>query len=198
MRKKNAGFTLAELLIALGILGVISTFAIPKVLEQQNNQKKKAIFRETLAMLHSIQEEGMKTGKLTHNNFRTYFFSKINAVKFCTTDATAEGCWTTTIATGEDNAPGFILHNGVTAAGFNEGGNNYGGGQYANGVAIDWNGPEGANARGNDQLFVTLCFGTAACPTYIQGTGAEGPGSMGPLSALNNNVQLWEWVFSDG
>lgn len=35
------GFTLAELLIALGILGVIATFTIPKILSAQQDSKTK-------------------------------------------------------------------------------------------------------------------------------------------------------------
>ena len=40
------GFTLAELLIALAILGVIAAFAIPKVLQNQQNGTYKAIAKE--------------------------------------------------------------------------------------------------------------------------------------------------------
>lgn len=41
------GFTLAELLIALAILGVIATFTIPKVLQAQTDSKYKAIAKES-------------------------------------------------------------------------------------------------------------------------------------------------------
>lgn len=44
-------FTLAELLIALAILGVIATFTIPKVLTANQNGTFKAIGKETAAML---------------------------------------------------------------------------------------------------------------------------------------------------
>lgn len=43
MRK---GFTLAELLIALAILGVIAAFSIPKVLQSQQDAKFKAMAKE--------------------------------------------------------------------------------------------------------------------------------------------------------
>lgn len=43
------GFTLAELLIALAILGVIATFTIPKILSSQQDSKKTATTKEAAA-----------------------------------------------------------------------------------------------------------------------------------------------------
>jgi prepilin-type N-terminal cleavage/methylation domain-containing protein len=48
---KRKGFTLAELLIALAILGVIATFTIPKVLTSTTAGKNRAIAKETLATI---------------------------------------------------------------------------------------------------------------------------------------------------
>lgn len=50
------GFTLAELLIALLILGVIATFTIPKVLQSQQNSQFKATGKETAAMVSGAYE----------------------------------------------------------------------------------------------------------------------------------------------
>jgi prepilin-type N-terminal cleavage/methylation domain-containing protein len=47
---RKIGFTLAELLIALSILGVIATFTIPKVLQTQQNVANVAKIKETMAM----------------------------------------------------------------------------------------------------------------------------------------------------
>lgn len=46
-RKTHLGFTLAELLIALAILGVIATFTIPKILSSQQNTKYNALAKES-------------------------------------------------------------------------------------------------------------------------------------------------------
>ena len=49
-----AGFTLAELLIALAILGVIATFTIPKILASQQNTQAVAVTREDIATLGAV------------------------------------------------------------------------------------------------------------------------------------------------
>ncbi len=45
------GFTLAELLTALAILGVIATFTIPKILNGSQNTQKNTIAKEAAAMI---------------------------------------------------------------------------------------------------------------------------------------------------
>lgn len=46
--RTQSGFTLAELLIALTILGVIATFTIPKILTAQQASTYNAIAKETM------------------------------------------------------------------------------------------------------------------------------------------------------
>jgi prepilin-type N-terminal cleavage/methylation domain-containing protein len=48
-KKRHSGFTLAELLIALGLLGVIATYTIPKVLATQENHRYRAVAKELAA-----------------------------------------------------------------------------------------------------------------------------------------------------
>lgn len=55
--KLNRGFTLAELLIALAILGVIAAFSIPKVLSAQQNQTYNAIAKEAAATYQNYKLE---------------------------------------------------------------------------------------------------------------------------------------------
>ncbi|HEY9745314.1 MAG TPA: type II secretion system protein, partial [Oculatellaceae cyanobacterium] len=60
--KTKPGFTLAELLIALTILGVIATFTIPKVLFSQQNGKWNAAAKEAAAAI----SEAYSAYKLEH------------------------------------------------------------------------------------------------------------------------------------
>lgn len=50
-RNTRGGFTLAELLIALLVLGVIVTFTVPKVLQAQRDSRWRAMTKETAAAL---------------------------------------------------------------------------------------------------------------------------------------------------
>jgi prepilin-type N-terminal cleavage/methylation domain-containing protein len=56
-------FTLAELLIALAILGVIATFTIPKVLQAQQDSKNKAIAKEAAGMISDAYQRLRLQGK---------------------------------------------------------------------------------------------------------------------------------------
>jgi prepilin-type N-terminal cleavage/methylation domain-containing protein len=51
MRTNQAGFTLAELLISLAILGVIATFTIPKIIGASGNGQNTAIAKEAASMV---------------------------------------------------------------------------------------------------------------------------------------------------
>jgi prepilin-type N-terminal cleavage/methylation domain-containing protein len=51
MKRKAIGFTLAELLIALAILGVIATFTIPKIIGAAGNGQNTAIAKEAASMV---------------------------------------------------------------------------------------------------------------------------------------------------
>jgi prepilin-type N-terminal cleavage/methylation domain-containing protein len=52
-KQHSLGFTLAELLIALAILGEIATFTIPKILSSQQNGTNKAKAKEAFSMVSS-------------------------------------------------------------------------------------------------------------------------------------------------
>lgn len=59
---RSAAFTLAELLIALAVLGVIATFTIPKVLQGQQSQQRTSIVKETAASIASSYQLFLANG----------------------------------------------------------------------------------------------------------------------------------------
>lgn len=79
------GFTLAELLIALGILGVIATFTIPKVLNAQQSSQNRAVTKEAAAAVsgaHTVlQLNSTLSGSSTIMDLTPY----LNYVKVGTT-----------------------------------------------------------------------------------------------------------------
>jgi prepilin-type N-terminal cleavage/methylation domain-containing protein len=180
----SLGFTLAELLIALAILGVIATFAIPKVLLSQANQKRNAVLKEVIGMLSDIEYQGWITKQVTTSTqFQSWYFSKINAVKLCNSNSLSEGCWTSAQgdpAPSARNEPGVILANGAYVVGMDsDPGDDDGAGHVSNTILIDWNGPDGPNLTGQDQLSVYVCYGTQDCP-YLQPSGNIKAGTLGP------------------
>jgi prepilin-type N-terminal cleavage/methylation domain-containing protein len=60
--KKKFGFTLAELLIALAVLGIVATFTIPKIIISQQNNKYNAIAKEAAAAVSGAFQQYKATG----------------------------------------------------------------------------------------------------------------------------------------
>jgi prepilin-type N-terminal cleavage/methylation domain-containing protein len=108
------GFTLAELLISLAILGVIATFTIPKILNAFSGKPDLAIVKEDYSAVYGLMQEYSLSGQ---TNFKTYFFDHINAVKKCPTNGITEGCRTTPANTNNPDAstwPTALMPNGST------------------------------------------------------------------------------------
>ena len=59
------GFTLAELLIALLVLGVIATFTIPKVLQTQQRSQYNATAKEVISMVSGAYQAYLQENTLT-------------------------------------------------------------------------------------------------------------------------------------
>lgn len=185
---KKAGFTLAELLISLAILGVIATFTIPKVLNAQQDSKRKAVLRETLASLEAVMHDGLLTGQFSQQHNGDYILSHLNAVKVCDTDAEAQGCWTQSSPhSSENNEPGLIMHNGVDVAGLN----NWTADAW-NIVILDWNGADPPNVEGQDQLVLLMCED----PTGSCGANNR-TGTMRPAAGYDDSLDLYSEIFSN-
>lgn len=120
MSRYIEGFTLTEFLVALAILGTIGTFTIPKVLQAQENEKNKAVLRETIAAMSAITYEGVTTGALANASVADvtqFYLDRLNYIKFCSA-AQADGCY---YRTTYETKQSVALASGATAFDFTPG-----------------------------------------------------------------------------
>jgi prepilin-type N-terminal cleavage/methylation domain-containing protein len=185
------GFTLAELLIALAILGVISTFTIPKLLTASANQKRNAILKECIGVIQETYHRGWIEGVLKDGVIAApYILNQVGAIKICDTDADVQGCWPiathpANIDSWQTTQAGFVLASGCTVAGVDTVGM-ASGDDY---LILDWNGPTGPNLEGTDQAEVIVCVKQGGTCTGSQRPGTF-KGLFGPSRTLVESVYL--------
>ena len=106
-------FTLAELLIALVILGVIATFTIPKVLQSQQDQRYNAAAKEVAGALSGARQAIQQASGLSANTSEDDFTPYLNYVRLDTGVASYDWYYgragTQTCSTSK---PCLFLHNG--------------------------------------------------------------------------------------
>ncbi len=102
--KPYNGFTLAELLICLAILGEIATFTIPKVITSQQNGQYNAVTKEAASMFAAAFQTYKLNGLLTSStnakdltpylNYSSYTTNLTldNAYGYTTLDCATNGC----------------------------------------------------------------------------------------------------------
>jgi prepilin-type N-terminal cleavage/methylation domain-containing protein len=74
------GFTLAELLVTLSIIGLIATFTIPKVLYGIEETQSNAVLKDTFATFQQAMYNGWQTGAINHSStlMTTYHYLLAN------------------------------------------------------------------------------------------------------------------------
>jgi prepilin-type N-terminal cleavage/methylation domain-containing protein len=176
------GFTLAEILITLGLLGLIAAFAIPKLMHATGQEKTTSALRDLISTVSQAQQTAI--GSATPG---TTILRQLAAQRSCNTNATADNprCWdypaTPAIPGNFGTSPAALFAAGSAVYGLSSAVPS--GGLLP--ILLDANGGAGKpNLVGSDLLIVVLCVQEAACTN----TGSTQylrieSGEMGPPAA---------------
>lgn len=107
------GFTLAELLIALVIIGEISTFTIPKVLQSQQDVRYKVIAKEVAGSVSEAYQMLQAGGTVDANSGFRDLTPYLNYVRLDTTTVIDDDYAHGTDSCGNSNRACLMLHNGA-------------------------------------------------------------------------------------
>jgi prepilin-type N-terminal cleavage/methylation domain-containing protein len=108
----QSAFTLAELLIALAILGEIATFTIPKIISAQQNGSFKTKAKETAAMLSGAFQQYQLSNPITSSTKPADLTTYMNYVKVDSTTSIDLYQNYSTVNCGSGNENCLLLHNG--------------------------------------------------------------------------------------
>lgn len=177
--KSLIGFTLAELLIALAILGAIATFTIPKILAAQRNQAYNSAAKEAIGAVSSTIQKMRANGTLSINTTPADVFAHINYVSYDTSSLidSVPGSSTFQCVAGDLC---IHLHNGAVLMDQTPGGGGFSGSNTTDSIqfAVD---PDGqvtdgtTNGPGKSLLFVVYYHGlTVTYADKLAGTKVGG------------------------
>lgn len=145
-RRAHKGFTLAELLIALAILGVIATFTIPKILTAQANGQNTAVAKEAASMINASYITYTLNNTLTTGTTAGALTQYMNYVATDTATAyTATATGATALQTCTSTLVCLKLHNGAVLQ--YDTGSSFGGTGAANGIVVNLD-PDGNGTQG--------------------------------------------------
>ncbi len=99
--KVKFGFTLAEVLITLGIIGIVAAMTIPTLLAKLHNRHTESMLKEDYSILQqmmtSANDDGAMSSLVKYNDmdemktwFQTYFLPYIKVANVCYDE---QGCW---------------------------------------------------------------------------------------------------------
>lgn len=130
---RYTGFTLAEVLIVLGIIGIIAAITIPILQHNIQDQVTKSAVREAYSLLIQAQKQAgvdnngtianICTSDLDDNCLKNIFKPYLNYVKDCDLNTSLQdGCWVSHLFSDKDigtagmynfNYPAILLKNGM-------------------------------------------------------------------------------------
>lgn len=100
---KNNGFTLAEVLITLGIIGVVAAMTIPTLLNKTNDAELKTKWKKEYSVMSQAALQlandnggsliGVLNNSATSNNTRDAFEPYLHYIKECDAGSSFGNCW---------------------------------------------------------------------------------------------------------
>jgi prepilin-type N-terminal cleavage/methylation domain-containing protein len=183
--QRKPGFTLAELLIAMGILGVLATYTIPKVLTSQRNGASNAAAKEAAAAISEAFVIYKSKNAVTASTGCGDLTPYLNYVRIDTStlmddvnNNAANGCY----------APGgecYILHSGSALMYCNNSANYFGGTSSTNAIfmQIDPDSRYGGSMTGPSKSVLFLLYPNGRLTTFetaLPGTKTSGGTSIEP------------------
>lgn len=112
--KQTKAFTLAEVLITLGIIGVVAAMTIPILMNNIQNAHFKTAWKKQYSVLSQAAQRYLQDNSLKSfqgvSNYANAFKDYLHVVKYCDTQSSVQGCW---IASGQDFYLDSSYDNGI-------------------------------------------------------------------------------------
>jgi prepilin-type N-terminal cleavage/methylation domain-containing protein len=185
--KHLAAFTLAELLVVMAVLGVISTFTIPKIMHTIEVARSRPVLKDNVALISQILYEALQNN-VNITVLGNYFISRLNGAKMCTSDALTQGCISGSITGAqpyEEHEPGVLLNDGSAIVGLN---NDLSG---TNGFILITRKDAGNYKLGENALYISICYNNSS-GNCNAGQWFENQAKPGVVSYMHVS-----WVYSD-
>ncbi|MBL8031854.1 MAG: type II secretion system protein [Candidatus Doudnabacteria bacterium] len=190
---KFKAFTLAELLIALAILGVIATFTIPKILQANQIAQKNAITKEAIATVSNAYLVYKSQNSVTNSTGPTDLMQYINYVKADTVSVIDHHPTATSVNCSSGTYTCFQLHNGGVLAYTN--GNCFGGTDTTNMIyfIIDPDGEYSGSTAGSGKAlnFSLYVNGGIRTRAYVLPSSTSCNTTINPNPALDPTWLNW-------
>ncbi|MFH0701988.1 MAG: prepilin-type N-terminal cleavage/methylation domain-containing protein [bacterium] len=174
-RSERKGFTLAEVLSTLAVVGVLAAISmgiiLPKIQDAQHKTAFVAIYSELTQVTTKIMMDngGSLKGVFTNANIRDKFAQYLNIIKSCNYGQILGNCWHNndgsskylngTPKTNWGNYSGVILNNGVLFSFYTSNSNctnSSGSILFCGFITVDVNGFRGPNTIGKDIYFIWI------------------------------------------
>jgi hypothetical protein len=204
-RQSHRGLSGTNILFALLLVIIIAgsmVYTTLSIVADQRQRQRAFILRQTVLALQYALNQDIEKKQLKNGNIKYYFGEKLGPIKICNLNSIQEGCWPMTSALSEGKEPGIILENGAMISGLTDASADNGTQHLSKAIVIDWNGDDGPNIVGEDEIWINVCYGEENCnggkdglAFYTQSSHTIEAHNYLP-SGLNNNITLFNTVMS--